>query len=74
MTGKKPKVRISLLVAADLAEAIKDASDVAGISRQEILRKALTWWQITRDAKRPGDHLGYTKDPTKLDRELIGPF
>lgn len=67
------KVRLNMEVSEDVAKLLDTLADQEGVTRTEIVRRALSVLKVYRaqiDAGRP--HMGFVKESSRLDAELVG--
>jgi len=64
--------RLSMIISEDLDQLIEDLATETGTSRTDVVRRALAVMKAFRQQKEQGrSHIGFVKDPTKLDAEII---
>ncbi len=66
------KVRLSLQVSDELNDDLDTIADETGTTKSDVLRRALVLLKFAHDAHKEGYRVGVTRDPAKLDREVIG--
>lgn len=67
------RVRLSLEISEDLSQVIDDVAEREGVTRTEIVRRALAIVVTFKEQMRIGrTHLGFAADADKLDLELVG--
>jgi ribbon-helix-helix CopG family protein len=67
------KIRLNIEVSRELAELVDTLARTEDTTRSEIVRRGLSVlkaYKEQREAGRP--HLGFTKDPQRLDAEVLG--
>ena len=67
------KIRLNIEVTQDLVSLLDSLADMEGTTRSELVRRGinvLKAYQEQREVGRP--HLGFTKDPQRLDAEILG--
>jgi hypothetical protein len=67
------KVRLNIEVSQELADLLDSLAETEHATRSEIVRRAiavLKAYKQQRESGRP--HLGFTKDPQRLDVEIVG--
>jgi hypothetical protein len=63
--------RFTLNMTENLAEEVETLSEELGISKGEALKRGFALLRRSVQASKEGYHLGISKDPQKLDKELI---
>jgi hypothetical protein len=63
--------RFTMNMTEDLALKLEILADELGVSKGEILKRGLALLDRTVKANKDGYHLGISKDPNKLDKELL---
>ena len=66
------KVRLSLQVSEEINRMLEQIAEEASTTKTDVFRQALALMKVAHDGKRAGQHLGFVKDPKKLDREIVG--
>lgn len=67
------KIRLNIEVSQDLADLLDNLANSEDTTRTEIVRRALSVLKAFDEQKSHGrNHIGFTKDPTKLDAEILG--
>jgi metal-responsive CopG/Arc/MetJ family transcriptional regulator len=66
------KMRLNLLLSTELYEELEALADDSGGSRSDVVRRALALLKTAQSGKKSGKHLGFAKNPEKLDQEIIG--
>jgi predicted transcriptional regulator len=66
------KVRLSLQVSDELNDDLDTIADETGTTKSDVLRRALVLLKFAHEARKEGYRVGVTRDPAKLDREVIG--
>jgi hypothetical protein len=66
------KVRLGFQVMKDLNRPLEEMADEAGMTKNDVLRQALTLMKVAQDGKRQKRHLGFTSDPGQLETETVG--
>lgn len=67
------KVRMSLEVSKDVADFLEELAASEDTTKTEIVRRALSILKAYKQQKAKGrTHIGFTKDPEKLEAELVG--
>jgi Ribbon-helix-helix protein, copG family len=67
------KIRLNIEVTRDLVSLLDSLADMEGTTRSELVRRGinvLKAYQEQREVGRP--HIGFTKDPQRLDAEILG--
>jgi hypothetical protein len=67
------KVRLNIEVSQELADLLDNLAETENATRSEIVRRAiavLKAYKQQRESSRP--HLGFAKDPQRLDVEIVG--
>jgi hypothetical protein len=63
--------RFTMNMTEDLAVKVEELSEELGLSKGEVLKRGFALLERTVKAKQEGYHLGLSKDPEKLDKELL---
>lgn len=64
--------RLSMIISDDLDRLIDELASEAGTSRTDIVRRALAVMKAFKEQKARGrEHIGFVKDATKLDAEIV---
>lgn len=66
------KVRMNLLMSAELHELLRQLADESGVTKAEVIRHGLALLKVAHENKKKGRHIGFAKDPDNLDQEIIG--
>ena len=68
-----PKVRMNIEVSEDLVNFLDEVAVEEGATKTEIVRRALSVLKAYKQQKHRGrSHIGFVKDPSKLDAEIVG--
>lgn len=65
-------IRLNLTVSDDLARRLDELSGESQTSKSEILRKALTLFDVAREGKRSGKKLALVGDGGQVKTEIVG--
>ena len=65
-------IRLNLTVSDDLAQRLDELSGESQTSKSEILRKALTLFDVAREGKRSGKKLALVGDGGQVTTEIVG--
>jgi predicted transcriptional regulator len=65
-------IRLNLTVSDDLARGLEELSGERQTSKSEILRKALTLFDVARDGRRSGKKLALVGAGGQLTTEIVG--
>ncbi len=65
-------IRLNLTVSDDLARRLDELSGESQTSKSEILRKALTLFDVAREGKRSGKKLARTGGAGQVTTEIVG--
>jgi predicted transcriptional regulator len=65
-------IRLNLTVSDDLARRLDELSGESQTSKSEILRKALTLFDVAREGKRSGKKLALVGDGGQVTTEIVG--
>jgi predicted transcriptional regulator len=65
-------IRLNLTVSDDLARRLDELSGESQTSKSEILRKALTLFDVAREGKRSGKKLAFVGDGGQVTTEIVG--
>ncbi|SMH32060.1 ribbon-helix-helix protein, CopG family [Mesorhizobium australicum] len=67
------KIRMNIEVSPEVADFIERLANEEGATKTEIVRRALSVLKAYKDQKERGrSHIGFVKDPSKLDAEIVG--
>lgn len=66
------QVRKQLIIPADMDQSLTTIAEESGTTASEIVRKALNLYIVAVEKKRDGFKLGFAKQATNLDTEVIG--
>jgi hypothetical protein len=65
------KARLSLQVSAEVERALADLAREEGTTKTEIVRRGLRLMELVRSVHAEGRHIGFVKDRSKLDTEIV---
>jgi hypothetical protein len=67
------KIRLNIEVSQDLADLLDTLAQTEDTTRSEIVRRAISVLKAYKEQRDIGrSHLGFTKDPQRLDAEMLG--
>jgi metal-responsive CopG/Arc/MetJ family transcriptional regulator len=66
------KVRLNLQLSEELYNELETMAADSSASRSDVIRRALALLKTAQNGKKGGRHLGFAKNPEKLDQEIIG--
>jgi hypothetical protein len=67
------RARLTIDISEDLAKLLNDLAEEADTSKADIIRRGLAVMKAARDQKKVGrEHLGFVRNPEKLDAILLG--
>jgi hypothetical protein len=66
------KVRLNLDVSETVDRMLDQIADEAQTTKADVFRQALALVKAAHDGKRQGRHLGFVRDASKLDQEIVG--
>jgi hypothetical protein len=66
------KVKLNLDVSEDVDRMLDQIADEAQTTKADVFRQALALVKAAHDGKRQGRHLGFARDASKLDQEILG--
>jgi hypothetical protein len=67
------KVRLNIEVSQELADLLDSLAETENATRSEIVRRAIAVLKAYKQQRERGrPHLGFTKDPQRLDVEIVG--
>jgi hypothetical protein len=67
------KVRLNIEVSPELAEILDSVAKAEHATRSEIVRRAISVLKVCKEQREMGrPHLGFVKDPRRLDAEILG--
>ena len=66
------KVRLNLQLSEELYKELDDMASDTATTRSDVVRRALALLKAAHTGKKSGRHLGFAKNPDRLDQELIG--
>jgi hypothetical protein len=70
----KARMRLSLDVSPQLNNLLEELSDELGITKSEVLRKAVVLMKVAVDAQRQGKKFGIAERNQPLTTEIVGIF
>jgi hypothetical protein len=69
------KVRLNIEVSPELADILDSVAKAEHATRSEIVRRAISVLKACKEQREMGrPHLGFVKDPRRLDAEILGIF
>ena len=69
------KVRLNIEVSPELADILDRVAKAEHATRSEIVRRAISVLKACKEQREMGrPHLGFVKDPRRLDAEILGIF
>ncbi len=66
------KVRLNLQLSSELYSELEIMADESSSSLSDVVRRSLALMKAAHMGKKRGNHLGFAKNPDKLDQEIIG--
>ena len=66
------KIRLNLQLSEELYNELEIMALDSSTSRGDVIRRALALLKTAQTGKKSGRHLGFAKNPEKLDQEIIG--
>jgi Ribbon-helix-helix protein, copG family len=67
------KFRLNIELTQQMLDLLDSLADLEGVTRSELIRRGITVLKAYREQREIGrPHLGFTKDPQRLDAELLG--
>ncbi len=67
------KVRMNIEVSKEVADFLEELAESEATTKTEIVRRALSVLKAYKQQKEKGrNHIGFTKDASKLEAELVG--
>jgi predicted transcriptional regulator len=72
MASRNGRVRLTLEFSPESFGKLQDLANRTGSTRTEVLRKALTLFEMAYRARTGGKHFGVTADKSSLETEIIG--
>ena len=66
------KVRLNLQLSEELYKELDSMANDTATTRSDVVRRALALLKAAHTGKKGGKHLGFAKNPERLDQELIG--
>lgn len=66
------KVKLSLQVSAELNRILENMAAETGVTKSDVLRKALTLMEVAHEAKKKGKKIGISDKDAVLETEIIG--
>lgn len=67
------KVRLNIVMSAELSGFINDFADAEGCTATEVIRRGLAIMKAFQQQRAIGRcHIGFVSDPSKLDSEMVG--
>lgn len=71
-TSDRNRVRLNLVINKQLDDLLEQRAEETASSKSEILRKALTLYEVAYDAQKKGEHLGVLNSDRQVLREIVG--
>lgn len=68
------QTRLNLVVSPQLYADLQEIAADSHATMSQVIRMAFALYKVCHEAKKAGQHIGLTKDPKRLDRELVGLF
>jgi predicted transcriptional regulator len=72
MNVDKKKVRLSLVVTADLNDTLTQLAEKTGETKSDVLRKAITLMEMAVDARQRGRKVGIVEKDQTVMTEIVG--
>jgi predicted DNA-binding protein len=72
MSVDKRKVRLSLVVTADLNETLTNLAERTGETKSDVLRKAIALMEMAVDARQRGRKVGIVDKDQTVMTEIVG--
>ena len=66
------KIRLNLQLSEELYNELETMASDSSATRSDVIRRALALLKTAQTGKKSGRHLGFAKDPERLDQEIIG--
>jgi Ribbon-helix-helix protein, copG family len=67
------KIRLNIEVTQELVSLLDGLADLEGTTRSELVRRGISVLKAYHEQREIGrPHLGFTKDPQRLDAEMLG--
>lgn len=66
------KVRLNLQLSGELYSELETMAEESSTTLTEVVRRSLALMKAAHMGKKRGNHLGFAKNPEKLDQEIIG--
>jgi predicted transcriptional regulator len=66
------KVRLNLQISEELNKQLEAMAENSSTTKTEIIRRAMALMKAAQRGVAEGKHLGFAKDPEKLDQEIVG--
>jgi len=66
------KVRLTLDVSEGLNEILEDIAEESGVSKSEVLRKAVAMLDVAHKAAREGKQLTISTKDGKIEKQIVG--
>ena len=68
----KNKVRRSFDITPEMEERMGEIANELGISKAEVFRRAMALMDLSFEASKSGNHIGFVDDASKLDTVVAG--
>ena len=69
---RNPKVRLNLDINARTNEILQRLANDAGVTKSDVVRRAISLMSIAVEGKREGFKLGLVASDKKLTKEIVG--
>lgn len=66
------KVRLSLQISEELNRMLEEIADETQATKADVFRQALALMKVAHEGRKQKRHLGFARDPAKLDTEIVG--
>ncbi len=66
------KVRLNLQLPQELYNQLEVLAEESSTTLSDVVRRSLALMQTAHLGKKRGNHLGFAKNPEKLDQEIVG--
>jgi len=67
------KIRLNIEVTQELVSLLDSLADLEGTTRSELVRRSISVLKACHEQREIGrPHLGFSKDPQRLDAEILG--
>jgi hypothetical protein len=72
LTTDRPPVTMTLTLPAILGDAVDELSEALGVSRDEVIRRAITLLKVAFDANGEGNRLAILTSDDEIVRDIVG--